>query len=393
MSRASTLLLALLILNALLAGLCLAVARGERKSQALRLWAWGLLVYSIGLLITLPSALPFDFRKILGNGLIAFSPILTVEGAVAYTSYRLNRRWITAAYILTVLPIIVNHSGGHFSVLVDLLSPAPLANILFLVAAVALMRFAPRDARHASRFVAAIFVFDVVVWCLRMWAVTSSIGISNDRERADLVIALFSIAQIVAAVASTLGLLWIEVRLMQAELARLANSDALTGLPNRRATMARFAEELSRAERRGRPVSLVVFDVDHFKRINDIYGHLAGDAALRHIASILDTSRREVDLAGRVGGEEFTVILGEEGAEEAFVAANRMREAIAATPFEYQALKIPLSISGGISTYPADGTEWDRLFAAADDRLYAAKEGGRNRVIGPRPTTVSAASA
>src|SRR5258708_38981276 len=115
-----------------------------------------------------------------------------------------------------------------------------------------------------------------------MVSIIQSGGRTNDRDRADLTIALFAVAQIVATVASTLGMLWIEVREMQAELQRLADTDPLTGLPNRRATMDRVREEAARAARHRRPFSLVVFDIDYLKKINDPHAPLGGDAALLH---------------------------------------------------------------------------------------------------------------
>ena len=135
MTRASTLLLALLVLNTLLGVLCLVVARGERRSAALRLWGWGLLVYSAGLLVTLPSAIPVTIAKIAGNSLIAYAPILNVAGLLQNTSFRLNRRWTTLGFAASVLPIVVNHLRPTFVVLVDLLSPAPIANVLFILGA------------------------------------------------------------------------------------------------------------------------------------------------------------------------------------------------------------------------------------------------------------------
>jgi diguanylate cyclase (GGDEF)-like protein len=383
MSRASTLLLALLILNVLLGTLCLVVARGEPKSRSLRLWGWGLLVYSIGILITLPGFLPFALRKIVGNSLIAYAPILSIDGALSHTGFRLNRRWTTIGFIASVIPIVVNHLGGHFAVLVDILAPAPIANILFLLAAVVLARTPPADARGAARFLSGIFLFTVLVWTLRMAAIWFSVGGSNDRDRADLTVALFGIAQMVAAVSATLGLLWVEVRKMEAALRRLADTDALTGLPNRRATVRQFREEAERAARRQRQLALVVFDVDHFKQVNDTHGHLVGDAVLKHVAAVLSAGSREVDVVGRIGGEEFVCVLSEEGKEGALTAANRLREQIAAASLPHDGRSLSVTLSGGLAVYPADGSDWDHLFTVADRRLYAAKHGGRNRVEGP----------
>jgi diguanylate cyclase (GGDEF)-like protein len=389
LTRASTLLLALLVLNVLLGVVCLVVARGERRSRALRLWGWGLLAYSAGILITISASLPFDLRKILGNGLIAFAPILTIEGAISHTRHRLNRRWIAIGFIASMLPIFWNHIGSHYQVLVDVLSPAPIANILFAIAAYWLITDPPSDAKHAAAFVSACFTASIVIWSLRMYAIWSSIGVTNDRDRADLTIALFSIAQMVVAVATTLGLLWIEVRKMEATLRRLADLDPLTALPNRRATVARFEEEAKRADRLRRDFGLVIFDVDHFKNVNDTHGHLVGDAALRHVATVLRDHVRGGDVVGRIGGEEFVVLISDERVDGAIAAAERLRAALEETPLNRG---LSITMSGGLAMFPADGRDWDELFGVADQRLYAAKRGGRNRVEIPlRPSLVASA--
>jgi diguanylate cyclase (GGDEF)-like protein len=383
MSRASTLLLALLILSVLLGTLCLVVGRGERKSTALRLWGLGLLVYSIGILITIPAFLPLALRKIVGNALIAYSPILAIEGALSHTNFRLSRRWTTAGFLVSVIPIVINHLGDHYSVLVDILSPAPIANILFVLGAVVLVKNPPADARAAARFVAATFGFSVLIWSLRMLAIWTSVGGSNDRDRADLTVALFSIAQMVSVVASTLGLLWVEVRKMEAALKRQADSDALTGLLNRRATVRRFWEEAERAARYKRPFALAVFDVDHFKQVNDTYGHVVGDAVLKNVAAVLSDASRAVDVVGRIGGEEFVFVISEQPRDEALAAASRLREQVAASKVTHDGKTLSVTLSGGVAIYPEDGSDWDHLFTVADRRLYAAKTGGRNRVEGP----------
>jgi diguanylate cyclase (GGDEF)-like protein len=382
MTRASVLLLALLILNILLGSLCLVVARGERRSEALRLWGLGMILYAAGILITLADFLPFDLRKILGNSLIAYAPVASAEGVLRHTRFRLHQRWVLVGLAASILPIVINHLSGHYQVLIDLLAPAPIANVVFLIAAVALLRDPPADAPSAARFLAAIFIYVVLVWTVRIALIVTSIGATNDRDRADLTIALFCIAQIVSTVAATLGLLWVEVRQMAAELRRQADLDALTGLANRRSTMRRFALEAARAARYEREFALLLFDIDHFKRVNDTYGHLAGDAVLRHVASLLQRASRSADLVGRIGGEEFVCLLGELHFAPAMQAANRLRELIESSPVSAGDATIALTVSGGLARFPTDGRDWDRLFAVADQRLYAAKEGGRNRIVG-----------
>jgi diguanylate cyclase (GGDEF)-like protein len=143
----------------------------------------------------------------------------------------------------------------------------------------------------------------------------------------------------------------------------------------------RFSEEIARAERHARAFAMVLFDVDHFKRVNDTYGHQAGDAALRYVADSLRATQRNVDLTGRIGGEEFVVLLSEEGQDGAAIAANRLREHVGAGSVRHEDVALSVTLSGGLAVYPTDGTSWDELFVVADRRLYEAKSGGRNRVV------------
>ena len=381
MTRASLMLLAMIILHVLLGWLCLVVASGERRSRSLQLWGWGMLVYSAGLLITIPPFLPFDLRKVVGNALIALAPVLLVCGLVADTGFRFSRKWLTIGFVASVLPIVINHLRDEFVVLVDLVSPTPLALVLFVVAIVVLLRRPPADAPNAARYLAGILTFTVVVLLVRISMIVASIGGTNDRERADLVISLFSIAQLVTAVGCTLGLLWVEVRMMQAALERVAYTDALTGLPNRRATVQRFDAELSRATRLQQPLALVVFDVDHFKRFNDTHGHQIGDEVLKHVAAVASHAIRNDDVLGRIGGEEFVLLMVGQGQDEAVEAAERVRRLIAEMPVVAEGNELPVTVSGGLALYPVDGATWDGLFAIADERLYEAKRSGRNRIV------------
>jgi diguanylate cyclase (GGDEF)-like protein len=168
------------------------------------------------------------------------------------------------------------------------------------------------------------------------------------------------------------------------QLRRLSAIDRLTGLFNRGYFDERVEAELSRARRGQQPLSLVMLDIDHFKRFNDRYGHAAGDTALRTVASLVRNMVRRHDIVARYGGEEFVVVLPETATE----AAGEKLEAIRAA-VEAAAIRLPrehgsgsLTISAGVATFPADGVTTDDLLDEADARLFRAKEGGRNRVVG-----------
>ena len=159
-----------------------------------------------------------------------------------------------------------------------------------------------------------------------------------------------------------------------------AHTDALTRLTNRRGLDQALQREVARAVRSGTPLSLVLVDVDHFKRVNDRWGHPAGDEVLRHLATVLDRNRRITDYAGRYGGEEFLLILTNSSEEGASIYAERCRQQIAALriPLE-NGQDIGVTVSLGVAgRHEAESAE--ELIAAADRALYLAKEGGRNRV-------------
>ncbi len=165
------------------------------------------------------------------------------------------------------------------------------------------------------------------------------------------------------------------------KLRDLASRDPLTGLLNRTAILAALDREVERAAREHRSVGVVMLDIDHFKRINDASGHLAGDAALRAVSTRLEASLRSYDVAGRYGGEEFLVVLPGCSAADAMALAEQMRQGFAAEPFDTPEGRIGITISAGVATATA-GTSRSglELVRDADEALYRAKRAGRNRV-------------
>jgi len=161
----------------------------------------------------------------------------------------------------------------------------------------------------------------------------------------------------------------------------LARTDELTGLANRRAFVEQGRAALDQANRYGRPLSLVMFDIDHFKRINDTHGHAAGDAALRTVADVLRRAARAADTPGRIGGEEFALILPETPAAAAVTLAERLRRDVAALAFEYDGATIRFTCSFGVAEAGRAIAQLDTLLAAADEALYRAKAEGRDRVV------------
>lgn len=163
-----------------------------------------------------------------------------------------------------------------------------------------------------------------------------------------------------------------------------ATTDGLTGLTNHRAFQERLAQVHALAERTGRKFSLILTDIDHFKRVNDTYGHPVGDAVLKRVAAVFAGRARKVDVVARYGGEEFVLVLPDTDAEGAAVFANKLREDIAAQTMTSDQGPFRVTLSLGVAEYPADGRATAELIERADQALYFCKKNGRNRVTRAR---------
>jgi diguanylate cyclase (GGDEF)-like protein len=193
---------------------------------------------------------------------------------------------------------------------------------------------------------------------------------------------------VVAGAAGALHALKLHVDGLMGALHATARTDPLTGMLNRRGFAERFDLEVERAARTTEPFALVLGDIDHFKALNDEYGHIAGDEALAEIGEALRAGCRTIDTAARIGGEEFALLLPGTGSSQAYEAAERLREAVGA-------LTGPdgdhLTISFGVVEHPAHGAEWSDLMRGADAALYEAKASGRNRTVALRAGLVQVA--
>ncbi|RMG53904.1 MAG: diguanylate cyclase [Gammaproteobacteria bacterium] len=170
-----------------------------------------------------------------------------------------------------------------------------------------------------------------------------------------------------------------ELRRYQQELEQLATTDYLTGCYNRRMFMELAELEYKRCRRRRRPCAVLTLDIDHFKHINDSWGHKAGDETLRHFVSVLQQVLRDTDILGRTGGEEFAVLLPDADLDQAEEIAERIRERVASSPLQYGRIRIPLTVSIGVVALEGEGL--DTALRQADHALYSAKKEGRNRVV------------
>jgi two-component system, cell cycle response regulator len=172
----------------------------------------------------------------------------------------------------------------------------------------------------------------------------------------------------------------LKLRAATRDLYRLATTDELTGLANRRYFFVRLTEEAKRTQRYGQPLALALLDIDHFKRINDVYGHAAGDEVLETVGRLCRETLRDVDTIGRIGGEEIAVLMPATTLTGAWIVCERLRQAIADADVETSGASVRSTVSIGIAEL-AQGEEFTRLLARADQALYRAKESGRNRTL------------
>lgn len=165
------------------------------------------------------------------------------------------------------------------------------------------------------------------------------------------------------------------------EIYRMTIIDGLTQAYNQRYFLENLEKEIPRCTRHQRPLSLVMFDIDHFKKINDDHGHLTGDYVLRELARRVRTRVRKEEVFARYGGEEFALTLPETNREQAIKVSEDLRRLVSAEPFDFEGDRIPVTISLGVGTIAAEVSA-EAFIKMADDNLYKAKRSGRNRVVG-----------
>ncbi|HET8650375.1 MAG TPA: GGDEF domain-containing protein [Gemmatimonadales bacterium] len=314
----------------------------------------------------------------LGIGLMA----VAVAGVILLSIKRnMYRPWL--GFITSAIDVSLVSAGLAAFLVLDLPHTAVNSKVLFPVYFLAMFA---TSIRYDARVCITTGVLMLLEYAAIVWVAATHWSL-NDPAYAPFTYGMFSwsaqIGRLVILLAAAVLATVVVVRTQR--LRQLSTSDRLTGLFNRGYFEARLGAELSRARRGGSPLSLVMLDVDHFKRFNDRFGHLAGDMALRTIANLMRHALRRSDIIARFGGEEFVLVFPETEPDAVLEKLESIREAVASATIRLHRNQPigGITVSAGIASFPHDSADAESLIDAADARLFRAKEGGRNRIVGP----------
>lgn len=371
--------------------LCLGIALGFsllllvlRGQPALRLWTASLWLLALSLTsVALRAQLPVVPLVIFGNAVLALSAVLMLYGVARHLQRRLPA-WqpalLAGAYVAGIVVFVV-----PFPNLAVRLNVASLFAVLINSwMAWMLVRHAPPEQRTSCWLAAAIFGAEAVVYLVRLWLPVAP-DAGQDIFRAGAPMFATYLAGIFLELARCFALVLLLVEKMLVDLRRAARTDGLTGLLNRGAVLADGQACLLQCQRQQQPLALLLLDVDHFKQINDRWGHLTGDQVLHHFAAILAGSlASQQHLLGRYGGEEFVVLLPGGDHARAREQAASIRAQLQAHPAHVGDTPVVVTTSIGL-VVGTGAHDLAALLAAADRALYQAKADGRDRTVSAVP--------
>ena len=365
----------------LVMGLALAFAMTgypRTLQHPIRLWVRGLLLLPFSfVLFALREQIPDWLSIVLGNTILVVAFAHIVQALRAF-----NRRSDTSIALVALVgvtivgEILLTYVWPTLSGRIGLLSV--VISTMLAIGVHAIYR-KPEAATRPEHMVATMLLIGVAILIVRA-IVTPDTHIAVLTMSTPMQGVVFTYASLMPVIATSGFLLMCGERLNK-DLARLATLDPLTGIFNRR-TMAELAQKaVAASKRHGRALSLLVLDIDNFKRINDQFGHESGDLALCRVVELVRTELRESDLFARIGGEEFAVILPDADETSATAMAERVRLRLCNAGFAISGWPIELQVSIGVGTLGPKISDLETLFRHTDRAMYAAKRAGRNRVV------------
>ncbi len=343
-------------------------------------WRVGTLLQAAAcVLLAVQNVLPLGFVLPLANACLLLGLLAYLKAVCQFSGKTLPRVFLLPVVIAIASVYWFTVHNPNLGIRIVIVSLA--MSILLFASAVNLKIFSRSEPSVSRSVLALIFLLMGLFMLFRavyflffhMNAATMLDGSSWLNAITPLVVAVLPV------IGTTAYLLMCSDRIRRRwELA--ASTDYLTGLANRRTVTEAGELAFYSAQRQVHQLSVAVIDVDHFKGVNDRYGHNSGDLALKHIASMLEKAVRKNDLLGRQGGEEFVVLLNQADREQSIAAAERLRTAVQDNVLDVEGQAIPLTVSIGLASYQDTDRNFNALLRRADQALYAAKKNGRNRV-------------
>ena len=349
-----------------------------------RLFLWGALASSslAGTLwlISLRGKVPDSLSIVLANELGVLSTVAFYEIYCRLLAVR-GKGQLVGPVLLVIqfgLLLFFTYQTPDFAARVIITSSA--LGIMSIHVMKLLVNHAPKK-HYLSYFFAAIpFIMIMLVSVLRIIPIIMGTQIAETSYESPA-FAFYAAFYGIVSVWSTIGVIFIMSNKLHSEISEIAMLDPLTRVYNRRSLNDAVAREMSRAKRLGVSLSVIITDIDHFKHVNDSYGHQAGDAILVHLVTLYKKFLRTEDILVRYGGEEFLVLLPGINLEGAYSVAERLREICKQEPLVFENHPIPVTSSYGVASYDDGPMSFDAILKKADEALYRAKKEGRDRVI------------
>jgi diguanylate cyclase (GGDEF)-like protein len=358
----------------------------------LRIWVASIWIGTVGItLIGLRNHIPDALSIVLGNGLLVTSNVLMLKGIATHLGLPMRRRWLGG--------LVVAYAGGMawFAYVAPSLGTRLMIGSLQAMAfnfayAYLLLRYCGPDIRISCRIAASVMLCNGLFYLVRSFMPLDP-GSGQDIMLAGTPVAATYVIGILTGLASYFALLQLITERLMVDLRRAAHTDGLTGLLNRSAIVAEGRASLARCQQRGQPFTLLIFDLDHFKQINDRWGHDAGDAVLRHVTAILrDVTQWPGSLASRYGGEEFVLALPGATLAQGLEVAERLRHTLAHSHARIDNQYIPVTASIGVAVARTDA-RFELLVRQADEAMYRTKFDGRNGVSSAQADDLNLAEA
>jgi diguanylate cyclase (GGDEF)-like protein len=374
-----TLSLIAVLVTLLMAFAMLLLWRLNPEERSARYWAVGNAAIAIGFFcIGFRGILPLFISVPVANTFIVLGYGLLLVGVWEFLGQP-KRWWVVKSAIAFVFLSFLYFTYLSPDIPVRIVIVSLIIATLSGAAAHCLLKDRTPRMRKIQALTAAVFIVHALYLSVRSVLTMAGVQI-QDLFTANWVQGLAFLDVIVSAICLAFGFTSMINRRLQFHLDHLASYDLLTEVFNRRAFEQAAVKEMSRCARHKTLLSVLLLDVDHFKRINDRYGHLVGDQVLKGTATAIAGALRMEDVLGRVGGEEFCMLLPGSDQESAIDISERVRMAVCANTIAHEGEVISITVSIGVATIQPDDTSWISLFQIADQALYRAKAGGRNLI-------------